>query len=75
MLCVEIDEYQHKYYIRVDEEQHYDDLFVDFSGKYIYIRYNLDSYLGNGNRTHPTFEAIMTVIKQRGESTTNATQT
>ena len=34
MLCIEIDENQHKGYIKTNELVRYDDLFMDFSGKY-----------------------------------------
>ena len=44
MLCLEVDENQHKYYIKSDENNRYDDLFMDFSGKYIFIRQNQDKY-------------------------------
>jgi len=36
MLCIEIDEDQHKSYIKEHEKARYDDLFMDFSGKYIF---------------------------------------
>ena len=42
MLCIEVDENQHKNYIKQNEQNRYDDLFMDFSGKYIFIRYNPD---------------------------------
>ena len=44
MLCIEIDENQHKYYVKQDEINRYDDLFMSFSGKYIFIRYNPDKF-------------------------------
>ena len=37
MFCIEIDEDQHKKYIKYDENIRYDALFLDFTGKYIYI--------------------------------------
>ena len=37
MLCIEIDEKQHKNYIEYDENIRCDNLFMDFSGKYIYL--------------------------------------
>ena len=40
MLCIEVGENQHKRYIKENERNRYDDLFIDFSGKYIFIRYN-----------------------------------
>jgi len=42
MICIEIDENQHKNYIEVNEEARYNDLYMDFSGKYTFIRYNPD---------------------------------
>ena len=45
MLCIEIDENQHKYYIKQDDQDRYNDLFMDFSGKYILIRYNPDKFI------------------------------
>ena len=40
MLCIEIDENQHKNYIKYDENMRYDNLFIDFNGKYIFTKYN-----------------------------------
>ena len=37
MLCLEVDENQHKYYIISDENNRYDELFMDFNVKCIYI--------------------------------------
>ena len=34
MLCIEVDENQHKYYIKENEANRCNDLFMDFSGKY-----------------------------------------
>jgi hypothetical protein len=63
MLCIEIDENQHKYYIHIDEKVRYDDLFMDFSGKYVFIRYNPDTYKENGVRKNPHFETRMKKLK------------
>jgi hypothetical protein len=46
ILAIEIDENQHKKYLIIDEESRYNDLFMDFSGKYIFIRYNPDTVEG-----------------------------
>lgn len=59
LLCIEIDENQHRGYNKVDEISRYNDLFMDFSGKYIFIRYNPDSYIINGTRRNPQFEIRM----------------
>ena len=55
MLCIEIDENQHKYYIKSDEDNRYDDLFMDFSGKYIFIRYNTDKFIGKYKKSKKPF--------------------
>ena len=62
ILCIEVDENQHKYYIQVDEEIRYNDLFMDYSGKYIFIRYNPDIYKVNGERKNPRFEERMKTL-------------
>ena len=63
MLCIEIDENQHKYYIKSDENNRYDDLFMDFSGKYIFIRYNPDKFIDKYNKCkNPFFNNRMEVL-------------
>ena len=57
MLCIEIDEHQHKKYIKYDENIRYDNLFMDFSGKYIFIRYNPDEIIDKYNTSmNPLFQ-------------------
>ena len=64
MLCIEIDEEQHKYYIKKDEDNRYDDLFMDFSGKYIFIRYNPDKFKDKYNKSkNPFFNTRMEVLQ------------
>ena len=64
MLCVEVDEDQHKSYIKDDECIRYDDLFMDFAGKYIFIRYNPDKFKDKyGQMKNPLFEARMKVLE------------
>ncbi len=67
MLCIEIDENQHKSYNKIDEKIRYDNLFMDYSGKYIFIRYNPDIYKRNGRRLNPKFETRMTRLVQEIE--------
>ena len=55
MLCLEVDEDQNKYQIRSDENDRYDDLFMDLSGKYICIRYNPDKYIDEQNKSKNPF--------------------
>ena len=44
MLCIEIDENQHTHCITCDDNIRYNDLVMDLTGKYIFIRYNPDKY-------------------------------
>ena len=63
MLCIEIDENQHKSYIKESETSRYDDLFMDFSGKYIFIRYNPDKFIDKYHISkHPFFDTRMEVL-------------
>ena len=65
LLCIEIDERQHRGYCQIDEENRYNDLFVDFSGKYIFIRYNPDKFKDDkGKRRNPEFETRMEVLEK-----------
>lgn len=67
MLCIEIDENQHarKSY-KADDEVRYNDLFMDFSGKYIFIRFNPDSYRdSSGDCKNPDMRTrLRNLIKQ-----------
>lgn len=65
MLCLEVDEDQHKSYIKEDESNRYNDLFMDFSGKYIFIRYNPDKFKDiSGKSTDPSFETRMNILTE-----------
>ena len=65
MLCIEVDENQHKYYVKNDENKRYDDLFMDFSGKYIFIRYNPDKFVDKyGKSKYPMFATRMEVLEK-----------
>ena len=65
MLCIEIDENQHKRYIKQDENNRYDELFMDFSGKFMFIRYNPDKFIGKcGKSKNPMFETRMEVLEK-----------
>jgi len=64
MLCIEVDENQHKNYIKQNENNRYDDLFMDFSGKYIFIRYNPDKFIDKyGKSKNPMFDTRMEVLE------------
>lgn len=55
IVAVEVDEGQHKSYVAEDENVRYDDLFVAFGGKWIYIRFNPDAYLNAAGKRRPGF--------------------
>jgi len=46
LLCIEVDENQHKYRDKKEELLRYDDLMMLHGGKFIFIRYNPDVYIG-----------------------------
>jgi hypothetical protein len=65
MLCIGVDKEQHKRYIKQDEEHRYDDLFMDFSRKYIFIRCNPDPYKDAvGKQRNPKFDTRMALLEQ-----------
>jgi hypothetical protein len=47
MLCIEVDENQHRYYPKYDDFIRYNEILCDFTGKFIFIRYNPDKYKVN----------------------------
>ncbi len=48
IIAIEVDENQHRRYDPVDEQNRYDDLFMNFSGKWIFIRFNPNAYRDGG---------------------------
>ena len=67
MLCIEIDENQHKSYSEMDEETRYNDLYMAYSGKWIYIRINPDKYKKNNKSFNPTIATRLEKLKQEVE--------
>lgn len=56
-LGIEIDEHEHKSYAADYEESRYNDLFMDWSGRYVFVRINPDPYRDSeGKRHDPPFE-------------------
>jgi hypothetical protein len=54
LLCIEVDENQHKRYNKKDEEIRYDDLFMIHGGKFIFIRFNPDMFINKlGTKKNP----------------------
>ncbi|QIG60104.1 hypothetical protein [Dishui Lake large algae virus 1] len=65
MLAVEVDENQHSSYDKQDEEIRYDDLYMVFSGKWIFVRFNPDGYRDHkGNRKNYKLKTRLPVLLQ-----------
>lgn len=62
ILAIEVDENQHSGYNKRDEEIRYDDLFMHFSGKWIFIRFNPDKYKKGGIMCDPVMHERMPVL-------------
>mgnify|MGYP000465763397 CR=1 FL=1 len=68
LLCIETDEKQHKYYDKKDEKDRYEDLYMVFSGKWIFIRFNPDKYTNKkGVRKNPTIARRLFKLKEEIE--------
>ena len=68
ILAVEVDENQHSSYDKQEEEIRYDDLYMVFSGKWIFIRFNPDGYKDHkGNRKNYTLKSRLPVLLQEIE--------
>ena len=63
LLAIETDERQHSSY--KDEDIRYNDLYMAYSGKWIYIRFNPDSYIDkNGKRCNPQLKTRLLELKK-----------
>ena len=64
LLVIETDENQHKSYIKMDEDTRYDDLFMGYAGKWIYIRFNPDKYnTKSGKKKDPDLKNRLIVLR------------
>jgi hypothetical protein len=57
-----VDENQHSRYDEKDEEIRYDDLFMNFSGKWIFIRFNPNKYKKGDAVLNPRMEVRTPVL-------------
>jgi hypothetical protein len=65
LLCIETDENQHKSYSKEDEEARYNDLFMAYGGKFIFIRFNPDKYKDeNGKSCNPMLFNRLIVLEE-----------
>jgi hypothetical protein len=56
MLCIEVDENQHKSYCKYDDFVRYNELVCDLTCKYIFIRFNPDKYKNNRSIRNPSLK-------------------
>ena len=69
ILCIEIDENQHRGYSKIDEENRYHELYKDGYIS-IFIRYNPDKYRDiNGKTKHPQFKTRMKFLLETIDKT------
>lgn len=65
LLCIEVDEHQHKRYNKKDEEIRYDDLFMIHGGKFIFIRFNPDPFTNKlGTKKNPYMKRRMEYLEK-----------
>ena len=67
LLVIEIDENQHISYSEMDEETRYNDLYMAYSGKWIYIRFNPDKFKKNNKNVNPTISKRLPKLKDEIE--------
>jgi len=64
LLCIEVDENQHKRYKEKEEEIRYDDLFMLHGGKFVFIRFNPDKFVNqNDIIKNPYMKLRMEILK------------
>lgn len=62
IVAVEIDEHEHKAYPAGHDKARYNDLFMDFSGRYVFLRVNPHYYKEDGRRKDPPFEQRFAMV-------------
>lgn len=65
LLCIEVDENQHKGYDEKQEEIRYDDLYMLHGGKFIFIRFNPDKFKNKNNKAvNPMLYTRLSILKE-----------
>jgi hypothetical protein len=62
LLAIETDENQHRWYDKASENERYDNMFMVHGGKWIWIRFNPDSYKYNGTRKNPDIKSRLETL-------------
>ena len=65
IVAIEIDENQHKYRELNYEEMRYNDLVMDFTGRYVFLRINPDPYKVAGVKHDPSFEERLASVEEK----------
>ena len=68
VFALEIDESQHKRYVREDpdhEENRYNELVMDFTGRFVFLRINPDPYKVAGIKRDPSFEERLASVEEK----------
>ena len=63
VVAIEIDENQHKAYKPDYEENRYNELVMDFTGRFVFLRINPDSFTVRGQRRDPAFDERLQVAE------------
>ena len=63
ILAIEVDEHQHKDRDEEDEKNRYDDLYMVYSGKIIFIRFNPHPFRKNGSFLNLPFESRLSMLE------------
>lgn len=63
LLVIEVDEHQHKDRDEEDEKIRYDDLYMVFSGKFVFIRFNPHLYFRKQQYHNPSMEERLEALK------------
>lgn len=72
LLCIEVDENQHKNYDKKNEEIRYDDLFMIHGGKFVFIRFNPDGFKNSlGTKKNPYMKRRMEYLENEIINQTN----
>ena len=67
MVAIETDEYAHRSYDEKDEEIRYDDLYMIYSGKWIFIRFNPDTTMTQKSDIEDRIVVLLDVIENQIE--------
>lgn len=65
VVAIEIDEDQHRSHNPCQDLARYSDLVMDFTGRFVFLRINPDSYKTAGVRVNPSFQERLPVVEEK----------